>query len=136
VAIGAFIQNGIIIDLTSPQTLQFPASPISYPLYLVAENANETYNSSVQILFTTTPAADSVIIAEWATGPETDYAMPIGVSNCALRDAIGGVQMLVIQRDRIAATPGQTLFTLGAGKSYVQGANKIWVYRNGKKLDI
>lgn len=136
VAIGAFIQNGIIVSLNAPQTLQFPAAPIAIPLYLVAENDNETFNSNVQILFTTTPAADSVIIAEWLTGIETDFQMPIGVSNCALRDAISGVQMLVIQRDRQVATAGQTLFTLAPGKSYVQGANKIWVYRNGKKLDI
>jgi len=136
VAIGSFIQNGIIINVTSAQTLQFPAAPIAIPLYLVAENDNETYNSSVQFLFTTAPAADSVIIAEWLTGIETDFQMPIGVSNCALRDAISGVQMLVIQRDRQAAIVGQTVFTLAPGKSYVLGANKIWVYRNGKKLDI
>jgi hypothetical protein len=136
VAIGSFIQNGIIINVTSAQTLQFPAAPIAIPLYLVAENDNETYNSSVQFLFTTAPAADSVIIAEWLTGIETDFQMPIGVSNCALRDAISGVQMLIIQRDRQAAIAGQTVFTLAPGKSYVLGANKIWVYRNGKKLDV
>lgn len=136
VGIGAFIQNGIIVNITSAQTVQFPAAPIPTTLYLVAENDNETYNSSVQILFTTTPAADSVIIAEWLTGIETDFGMPLGISNCALRDAIAAVQMLIIQRDRQVATAGQTVFTLAPGKSYVQGANKLWVYRNGKKLDI
>ena len=135
VAIGAFIQDGIIVSLNAPQTLQFPAAPIANPLYLVADNANETYNSTVEVLFTTAPA-NRPIIAEWLSGIETDFQMPIGVSNCALRDAIGNVQMLVIQRDRQAAVASQTLFTLAPGKSYVLGANRVWVYRNGKKLDI
>lgn len=137
VGIGAFIQNGITVNITSPQTLQFPGSP-TFPLYLLADNLNETYNSDTKIqFFSGGPLPpDAVVIAEWAALPLTDFTMPIGVSNCALRDAISGVQMLIIQRDRQVAGAGQTVFTLAPGKSYVQGANKIWVYRNGKKLDI
>lgn len=130
---GAFIQNGIIVDITNSQLVQVP-EPTTFPLFLVAENANEVTTSDVDILFTTSPAADSTILAEWQTGPITDFEIPTHVSNCALRDAIDNVISLVIQREEQTAAGGQTIFTLPAAKSYVLGANKIHVYRNGKKL--
>jgi hypothetical protein len=135
VDIGAFIQRGIIVDVVSAQVVEVPASP-TFPLYLVAENANEVHNSSVQYLFTTTPNADSVIIAEWPIAPITAPVIPVHISNCGLRDAIGGITALMIQRENIVAFGGQTLFTLPAPKAYVLGSNKLFIYRNGKKLEV
>lgn len=132
---GAFIQRGIIVDVTSSQLVQFPGVP-TFPLFLVAENANEVFNSSVQYLFTTVPAADSCIIAQWPVGPITAPEIPTHISNCGLADAITAVGNLVIQHDRQVAAFAQTIFTLPGPKAYVVGSNKLQVYRNGKKLVV
>ena len=135
VAPGCFIQRGIIVDITVAQLVQVP-SPISFPIFLVAENANEVFNSTVTIQFTTTPAADSVIIAEFQTGPITVFTQPLNASICNLRDEIELINKLIINRERQVAGVGQTIFTLPAGKEYVLGANKIWVFKDKVKLDI
>lgn len=132
---GAFIQRGIIVNVTSSQVVETPLVP-TFPLFLVAENANEVFNSSVQYIFTTTPAADSVIIASWPTGPITAPEIPIHISNCGLAEAIAGINALVIQHDRQVAGAAQTVFTLPAPKAFVVGANKLQVFRNGKKLVV
>lgn len=135
VDVGSFIQRGIIVDVVSAQVVEVPASP-TFPLYLVAENANEVHNSTVQYLFTTTPAADSAIIAQWTAGPiSSPDPTPIHISLCGLKEAIEGVSALVIQRERIIAVAAQTVFTLPGPKAYVLGTNKLFVYRNGKKLE-
>lgn len=134
VAVGSFMQRGVIVKVTSPQLVQFP-NPQVYPLYLVAENADEMSLSSVQYLFTTTPASDSVILAFWPTAPVTNAQIPGAMSLTELRDAISGISSLVIQRERLVALGGQTVFTIDPAKSYVVGANKLFVYRNGKKLE-
>lgn len=135
VAAGVFIQRGIIVEVTSGQVVETPLIP-TFPLYLVAENANEVFNSSVQYIFTAAPAADSVIIRQWTAGPITspDDA-PIHMSLCGLKEAIEAVQSLVIQEERIIAVGAQTIFGLPGPKAYVLGSNKLFVYRNGKKLE-
>lgn len=134
---GAFIQRGIIVDVTNPQLLQFPDPLPLLDLFLVAENPNEVFNSSVTYQFTTAPAADSVIIAKWATPiTTTDFTTELKLGICELRDALDGVLNFVINRDRQVAAGGQMVFVLPAGKEYVLGSNKLSVYRNGKKLDV
>src|SRR3972149_3893488 len=49
---GAFIQRGIIVNVTSTQILQFPDPLPLSTLFLVAENANEVTISSVTYQFT------------------------------------------------------------------------------------
>jgi len=132
---GAFIQNGIIVNISNSQLVQVP-EPTTFPLFLVAENANEIFNSTVTIQFTTSPNADSAIIAEWPVGPITSPQIPLDLSVCSLRDEIELINKLVIQRDRQVATAGQTIFTLPAEKAYVLGANKIWVFQNGDKKEV
>lgn len=133
---GAFIQDGIIVNITSAQVVEMPVSP-SFPVYLVAQTSNETFNSSVQILFTSAPPPSSAVIAIWPDAPSypSSPTIPTSLSNCELRDAIDLISSLVIQRERLIAGAGQTLFTLPPTKAYVPGANKLWVFRNGKKLD-
>lgn len=134
VAPGVWMHKGIIVQVTTPQTVQFP-NPQVFPLYLVAENANEMSNSAAQYLFTTTPNADSAILASWTSLPLTTPTVPGYYSLAGLRDAIGQVSGLVIQRERIVAGGGQTVFPIPGPKAYVVGANKLLVYRNGKKLE-
>lgn len=132
---GAFIQRGIIVNVASAQIVEAPASP-TFPLFLVAENANEVHNSSVQYLFTTTPAADSCIIAAWTAGPmNSPDPAETRISLCGLKEAIDSVASLVIQEERIVAIAAQTIFTLPGAKAYTLGTNKLFVYRNGKKLE-
>jgi hypothetical protein len=133
---GAFIQRGIIVDVTNPQLLQFPDPLPIVDLFLTAENPSEVFNSSVTLQFTTAPAADSVIIAQWAAPITTTvFTTELKLGICELRDAIDGVLNFVIQRDRQVASGGQMIFTLPAGKEYELGANKLSIYRNGKRLD-
>lgn len=132
---GNFIQNGIIVDVTSSVMVEAPSSP-TYPLYLVAENTDEVNSSDVKYQFTTSPNADSLIIAFWLSAPLTTPSIPAPISNCALRDAIGGVSPLVVQHDRQVMTLNQTVVTLAPTKAYVTGSNKLLVHRNGKKLEV
>ena len=134
---GAFIQRGIIIDVSNPQLLQFPDPLPIVDLFLVAENPNEVFNSSVTYQFTTAPAADSVILAKWAAPiTTTDFTTELKLGICELRDALDGVLNFIINRDRQVAAGGQMIFILPAGKEYELGANKLSIYRNGKKLDV
>jgi hypothetical protein len=135
---GAFIQRGIIVNVTSSQVLQFPDPLPSPPLYLVAENANEVSGSTVQYIFTTAPAADSVIIAQWFDSPivTTTFEEPQKISICEIKAALESIVELVIKRHHIVASAAQTVLTIPIQNSYVLGANKIWVYRNGKKLEV
>lgn len=136
VASGSFIQNGIIVTLTNPQVVEFPDPLPSVPLYLVAENQNEETISPVEILFTTAPAGDSVVIATWFTPISTTvFEQPQKISICEIRDTLDGIAKLVIQRHHAVATGGQTVFTLPAQNAYQVGANKLWVFRNGKKIE-
>lgn len=134
---GAFIQRGIIVTIGAAQVLQFPDPLPGATLYLVAENANEVHGSNVTLQFTTTPAADSAIIAQWDDPITTTvFTEPIKVSIKELRDAIESVTQLKIVVEHQVATGGQTLFTLPANKAYIVGSNKLAVFRNGKKLEI
>lgn len=135
VDVGAFIQRGIIVNVAAAQIVEAPPLP-TFPLFLVAENANEVHNSSVQYLFTTTPAADSCIIATWTAGPmNSPDPAEVRMSLCGLKEAINGVTSLVIQDERLVAVATQTIFNLPGAKAYVLGSNKLFVYRNGKKLE-
>jgi len=135
---GAFIQRGIIVELTSAQVVQFPDPLPGVPIYLVAENANEVITSSVTIGFTTAPAAESVIIASWpAPITTTVFEVPQKLSICEIVATLDSIAQLVIKRHHVVASGGQTVFTVPSPfNDYVLGANKIWVFRNGQKLEI
>lgn len=135
VGIGSFIQRGVIVNITSAQLVQFP-NPTVFPVYLVAENQNEIEGSNVTVLFTQTPASDSCVIAQWLQAPVTEPTIPLKISIREIRDILGGIAQLVIKREHQAAAGGQTVFNLLPNNSYTVGANKIWVFKNGKKLEL
>jgi hypothetical protein len=134
---GTFIQRGIIVSVTSAQVIQFPDPLPGIPIFLVAENANEVITSNVTIGFTTAPAADSVVIASWAAPITTTvFEEPQKISILEIVNTLNGISKLVIKRHHIVAIAGQTVFTVPSPfNDYVLGANKIWVFRNGQKLE-
>ncbi len=137
VAPGSFIQRGIIVNVTSAQVIQFPDPLPGVPIYLVAENANEVITSSVTIGFTTAPAADSVVIASWASPITTTvFEEPQKISILEIVNTLNGISKLVIKRHHIVASGGQTVFSVPSPfNDYVLGANKMWAFRNGQKLE-
>ncbi len=106
-----FIQNGIIVKLTSPFIVTIPS--MAFPKYLMATNADENPGSAVTIDFQATPVAPNVLLATLNPNNST-IILPEEISIRGLSERVDDA-LVDVQKDAVDVTnPANVLDFAGA----------------------